>query len=126
MLLMSLSSNIPVIISNRSPPPKKMLDLSHNSARNIIHITPTESLSSESEKYTSCEIPAVLSANVGAISTKIDEIQQITEVNVVDGRACTGFTAGWRDASKIQVGFRILREILAGSGILFPDRGKRD
>ena len=101
-----------------------MLDLSHNSARNIIRISPTETgLSSESEKYTSCEIPAVLSANVGAMSTKIDEIQQITEVNAVDGRACTGFAAGWRDASKIQVGFRILREILAGSGILFPDAG---
>jgi hypothetical protein len=38
--------------------------------------------------------------------------------------ACTGF-AGWRDASKIEAEFGILREILAGSGILFH-RGKRD
>jgi hypothetical protein len=38
--------------------------------------------------------------------------------------ACTGF-AGWRDASKIEAEFGILREIVAGSGILFH-RGKRD
>ena len=61
-----------------------MLDLSPNHPKNIIHITPTECLSSESQKHTSCEIPAVLSANVRAISTKINELQKIVKVNAVD------------------------------------------
>ena len=80
------SSNTPVKISNRFPDPQlpKMLDLSPNHAKNIIHITPAECLSSESQKHTSCEIPAVLSANVRAISTKINELQKIVKVNAVD------------------------------------------
>jgi hypothetical protein len=61
---------------------------------------------------------------IGKRASEGENKNGLTYAHVSCRGACTGF-AGWRDAPKIQVGFGILREILAGSGILFH-RGKWD
>ena len=75
-----------MIIGNRRL--KRTLDLRSDKARNIIHI-PSQTVSLKSSKRNNCKRPTVLSANVRAISTKIDEIQQIAELNAIDALCIT-------------------------------------